>query len=79
MKNMDGEIRLVKCRNPLCMRKIHETVAYCCFGCRRAHDKNYEIHEEGILGHSTFCNERTKVRGECTREEAMLLNQDRAY
>jgi hypothetical protein len=52
-----------QCTNPLCDRKIKTSVAYCCYPCSKAHEDGYEIHEEGILGHTRDCNERHKDRG----------------
>jgi hypothetical protein len=76
---MTEEFQLIKCLNDLCMRKVKASVAYCCHPCSRAHEGNYEIHEDGPLGHSEWCNEAMQERGECTREEAAHLRQDRPY
>jgi hypothetical protein len=53
-----------KCANNLCERRVKTSVAFCCYPCHRAHDKGYEIHESGILGHADSCNERHKERGD---------------
>lgn len=52
-----------KCTNDLCDRKTRTSAAYCCYGCSKAHDGLYEIHESGILGHSDLCNEKHRERG----------------
>jgi hypothetical protein len=46
------------CTNPLCERRRGSGVRYCCIGCANAHEKHYEIHESGWLGHSESCNIR---------------------
>lgn len=56
-------VYLHKCENPLCDRLVKLGVAYCCDSCARAHEKHYEIHESGILGHSEACNQRHAQRG----------------
>lgn len=48
------------CENPLCDRQT--TAMYCCHGCDQAHAGRYEIHEDGLLGHSAGCNERHAER-----------------
>ncbi len=67
----------VPCANPNCDRWVSTSVAnpYCCggidpihAGCKTAHEGigeggTYEIHEDGPLGHSDFCNDRAKERG----------------
>lgn len=60
----DGIFRweLKACDNPLCERQTSAGAAYCCDGCSRAHEGRYEIHEDGILGHSAGCNERHAQR-----------------
>lgn len=63
---------LTACSNTLCKRKVPEMVAYCCTGCRLADERHYEVHEDGPLGHSQYCNERLQERGEFTREEELL-------
>lgn len=68
---------LLKCMNELCMRKVKEGVAYCCASCQQADENNYEIHEDGPLGHSPFCNDRKAERGECNEREAVALRQNR--
>ena len=54
--------RLKPCANPECDRATPEGVLYCCGACGKAHDGKYEIHEEGILGHSPDCNQRHERR-----------------
>ena len=76
---MAGDWDLIKCMNPLCLRKVKSSVAYCCASCQQADENNYEIHEDGILGHSAFCNDRKAERGECTPGEEILLRQDRGH
>jgi len=50
-------VNLPICANPLCDRHAGITSGrYCCTGCRTAHEYRYEIHEAGLLGHSTTCN-----------------------
>lgn len=66
---------LVKCWKPDCMRKISHSVRYCCSPCALADEQKYEIHEDGPLGHSVYCNARRTERGECTLEEAYQLRQ----
>jgi hypothetical protein len=56
-----------KCNNPLRMRKVKQSVAYCCAACSNAHHREYEIHEDGALGHSDYCNQRKDERGEFTQ------------
>lgn len=53
------------CANPLCDRWVSPSVVnpYCCGGCQEAHKGKYEIHEDGLLGHSQFCNEKVLERG----------------
>lgn len=46
------------CQNPLCDRACPHSVAYCCQGCALADEGHYEIHPDGLLGHSAVCNER---------------------
>lgn len=58
--------RTKKCHNPLCDRLVKPSVAYCCEGCALAHEGRYEIHPDGILGHSEQCNQR--LRGEHPNE-----------
>lgn len=57
--------KMAPCANPLCDRWVTTTVLdpYCCGGCRKAHKGKYEIHEDGPLGHSEFCNDRCAERG----------------
>lgn len=55
---------LVKCANPLCDRMVPEGTLYCCGSCIYAHERNYEIHEDGVLAHADGCNERDKARRE---------------
>lgn len=54
------EDNMKKCNNPECNRQT--TADYCCAPCRQAHNDHYEIHENGILGHSEGCDERHKER-----------------
>ena len=53
------------CSNAVCDRWVSPSVAspYCCTGCQLADDGHYETHEDGLLGHSKFCNDRKKERG----------------
>ena len=57
--------KLAQCANPECDRWVSTTVVsrYCCGGCEKAHEGKYEIHEDGPLGHSAFCNARCGERG----------------
>lgn len=52
-----------KCTNPLCIRKVKPSVAYCCDACGRAHEGRYEIHLEGPLAHSVTCDQSLAERG----------------
>ena len=53
------------CRKPDCDHLVR-AAAYCCAACARAHDYGYEIHLDGILGHSESCLERHAQRGSAT-------------
>jgi len=53
---------LKPCDNELCDRQTSSGAAFCCAGCANAAQNHYEIHEDGILGHSEGCNERHWVR-----------------
>lgn len=46
------------CDNELCDRDTSSGAKYCCDGCARADEGQYEIHESGFLGHSPGCDER---------------------
>jgi hypothetical protein len=59
--------RYYKCAKPDCFRKIKQGIAYCCYACSLADKGGYEIHEDGILGHSDLCNAHSKERGEFTQ------------
>lgn len=50
--------RLRECANPLCDYWLAGGSAYCCGGCATAHERGYEIHESGPLGHSPLCARR---------------------
>ena len=68
--NRHGQ-KCVPCINPDCDRWVSPSVAdpYCCGGCRTAdqgpgnNGQRYEIHEDGMLGHSEFCNSMLDERG----------------
>lgn len=51
-----------KCNNSLCLRKVKQSVMYCCHPCGLAQERGYEIHETGPLGHTTTCNARNEER-----------------
>lgn len=53
---VSGELR--SCANPLCAYKLIGGALYCCGRCAVAHDRGYEIHESGQLGHSAGCARR---------------------
>lgn len=48
------------CANPLCNYFLIGGAVYCCGSCANAHEKHYEIHESGLLGHTPGCAKRTK-------------------
>jgi len=58
---MIGELK--KCTNELCDRAIKTWTAYCCEACAQAHEGGYEIHEDGLLGHTPSCQDRHAERG----------------
>jgi len=63
--------RFKPCINPDCDRWVSPSVAdpYCCGSCRTAdqgignNGQRFEIHEDGPLGHSDFCNSKVEERG----------------
>lgn len=59
---------LKPCVNPSCDHQVRVGAAYCCNACGDAHEKGYEIHEDGPLGHSEGCLERHAKRGPVARE-----------
>jgi hypothetical protein len=69
-RNRHGKI-CNPCMNPDCDRWISPSVAdpYCCGACRTADQgiggdgNRFEVHEDGPLGHSEFCNQRVEERG----------------
>lgn len=65
----NGYIRLKKCENPLCDRLT--TAVYCCHQCDLAHERKYEIHENGPLAHSETCNTRADERKDL--EKGLML------
>ena len=56
----DGRV-LHHCDNPVCNRWT--SAFYCCHMCGVAREGKYEIHEDGLLGHSECCNDRFAERG----------------
>ena len=60
---MSEFIKFKPCNNPLCDHQTSAGAAYCCNSCSLAHEKGYEIHEDGILGHAPSCLERHAERG----------------
>lgn len=56
-------IEMKKCSNSLCDRAVKDWTIYCCEPCAQAHEGSYEIHEDGILGHTSGCEERHAARG----------------
>lgn len=53
---------LKACDNHLCDRLTSSGAAYCCHRCGLAHERHYEIHEDGPLGHTTHCTQRHAER-----------------
>ena len=63
---------LHKCATPDCLRLVSAASAHCCRACALAAEGRYEIHEDGPLGHSRWCDERAAERGPwLTRAQAM--------
>lgn len=54
---------LHKCETPDCLRLVGAASAHCCRACALAAEGGYEIHEDGPLGHSRWCDERAAERG----------------
>lgn len=50
------------CANPLCDALVTPSVAYCCYPCSVASEGRYEVHEEGLLGHTEECKARQLER-----------------
>jgi hypothetical protein len=71
------EDEYLPCTNELCLRKVRAGVAYCCEACSMADEGHYEIHADGILGHSEDCTDRNTTRGEYSHEEAAMLRSTR--
>lgn len=51
-----------KCNNSLCDRFVLINEVYCCHACLVAYVNKYEIHSEGLLGHSQECNVKQRER-----------------
>lgn len=57
------------CDKPDCDRLTQVRFAFCCHGCTLAADGEYEIHEDGPLGHSEKCNERHRERSQPLQQQ----------
>lgn len=70
---------LHKCETPDCLRLVGAASAHCCRACALAAEGGYEIHEDGPLGHSRWCDERAAERGPwLTRAQAIGKLADEA-
>lgn len=50
------------------------TALFCCASCAHADEGKYEIHEDGLLGHSAGCTKRHQQRSQ-TAEQADIINE----
>lgn len=53
---------LRSCANPLCDYLLAGGALYCCDPCSLAHERGYEIHGDGPLGHDPRCARREEQR-----------------